>query len=137
MVKRIGHGTVVRVGQGATPTWTVLPGVKDVTMPSFATDDIETTSQDSAGGFKEYIPGLTDLGECSFQMGWDPDSDTDELLNDLRANREMIQLSIQTPGMTAPRIYAAYLKTYSGTAPVNGEMIADVAFRIAGVVTTP
>lgn len=61
MVKRIGHGTVVRVGQGATPTWTVLPGVKDVTMPSFATDDIETTSQDSAGGFKEYIPGLTDL----------------------------------------------------------------------------
>ena len=51
-------------------TWTVIPGVTSITLPSVTQEYVETTSLDSTGGYREYIGGLKDAGEASFSQNY-------------------------------------------------------------------
>jgi len=63
-----GYSTTIKYGtSGGSPT-TLLGQVMDVTAPDQSVDDVEFTNNDSANGFKEYIPGLSDGGTVSFEV---------------------------------------------------------------------
>lgn len=60
----ISYGaTVERSTDGNT--FTAIPECKGVAIPMVETDYLESTSLDSADGFKEYVKGLKDAGTIS------------------------------------------------------------------------
>lgn len=130
---KIGHGTIVRIGRGETPTWTKLVGVGDISFPEAVSDEIETTHMESPNGEKEYIGGLTDNGEMTIPLHWVPTSESDVCLSEIRASREIVILEVTTPD-AAPEQYACFCKAYKRTAPVNDKRQAEATFRISGRV---
>ena len=55
-------------GTYASPTWTVINNIKDVTL-NLDKDEVDVTTRGS-GGFKEYVDGLIDA-TVDFGMLWD------------------------------------------------------------------
>lgn len=59
------YGATVERSDDNGLTWEAIPGVKTFGIPEESVEYVETTSLDSAGGYREYIAGLKDLGEAS------------------------------------------------------------------------
>lgn len=136
---RTGKGTTIRVGRGAGPDWTKLVGVGDVSMPQSVADEIETTHMESDR--KEFIAGMTDSGEVSVEVHWLPGSPMDIALKACQASGETVQIEFSVPAPTAlepaarlVEVYAGFVKAYNRTAPVNDKMMAEVTFRLSGLV---
>lgn len=134
MTGKLGYGSTVRIGVGATPAWTELSLVGDLEMPNEQVDEEETTHMRSPGRRKQFIPALTDGGEVSIPMNYMPGSETDTLLVGLKASREIVQIEITLTEDGVPETYAGFLKSYARSAPVKGKMTAIAAFRLNEVI---
>jgi predicted secreted protein len=67
------HSTILKKGDGGSPeVFTAIAKVTDISISGFSIDAVEVTSQDSADHFREYIPGMRDGGEVSFDLVFDP-----------------------------------------------------------------
>lgn len=130
----IGYGSKVRIGVGATPTWTELAFVGDIEMPDEQVDEVEVTHMQSPGRRKQFIAGLIDGGEVGVPMNYIPGSVTDTLLLGLKASGETVQVEITLTATGTPEIYAGFLKGYARTAPVNDKMMATATFRLSEAV---
>lgn len=132
---KIGYGTIVRVGQGATPTWTKLAHVTGVTMPEDEIDEIEVTHMESPGRRKQFIAGLIDSGEMTVAMNYLPGSATDTLLRSLKASGANVLVEVTLPDAD-PDTFSGYLSGYSPGEVTPGEkMSAEATFRISELVT--
>lgn len=131
---RIGHGTVVRIGRGATPVWTTLTGCEDVTFPNQQRADEDVTSMDSPNETEESIAGLRAAADWKLTKHYVPDDAEDDLLTDLVSTREKVLLEITPPGSTTPRKWQGYVKGWTPTMPVKGAMKADLEMRIMASV---
>lgn len=133
---KTGRGRI-RVGRGATPTWTELLGVGDFTMPDGQVEDIDVTSHSSPAGELEKVPGLLDRGSVSFSLDFVPGSATDICLKAIKESREIVQLEMNPDWEnedSEDETFAAYLKSYKRTSTVKGVLKSEVEFMIAGVV---
>ncbi|MFC5736942.1 phage tail tube protein [Sinirhodobacter huangdaonensis] len=131
----IAWGAKIRIGRGAVPAWTVIKGVGDFDMPTGEADDVDATSHSSPNRTKEYISGMIDNGTMSVPVDWIPESEQDILLRVLRRTGEVIQLEITPAGAETPEVYAAFVKSYGRSAPVQGKATGTVVFRVNGIVT--
>ena len=65
-MERIGQGTLLAVSADGGTVWSTIARIE--TIGEFGTgevEDIEITSHDSTGGFKEYIAGFARWGPIS------------------------------------------------------------------------
>ena len=131
---KIGYGSTVRIGRGATPTWTELAFVGDIEMPDEQIDEVEVTHMKSPGRRKQFIAGLIDGGEVSIPMNYIQGSDTDDLLLELKASGEVVQIEITLTADGTPEIYAGFLKGYARTAPIADKMMATATFRLSEAI---
>lgn len=135
---RLGHGTVVRIGRGATPTWTTLTGVEDLTFPDQARGDEDVTSMDSPNETEEHIQSLRAAADWSMTKHFVPEDAEDVLLNSLEASGETVQLEITPAGSLVPRRWRCYVKNWLPTMPVKGAMKATLTLKVmAKIVVTP
>jgi hypothetical protein len=65
----IPYGGSVEISDDGS-TFVEIPECKAVPVPTTSTEYPEVTSLDSPGGFREFIAGLKDAGELSFQAGY-------------------------------------------------------------------
>lgn len=131
----LGYGAKVRIGRGSTPDWTELQGPGDFDMPNGDTDEVDVTSHSSPNRTKEYIAGLIDNGSLDLPIDWVPESTQDVLLRVRRRTGELIQLEITPAGAVTAEVYAAWVKNYQRSAPVQGKATGTVTFRINGLVS--
>lgn len=84
---RIGHGTLLAVGDGATPTesFTTIARLTEVGEFGGDVDDIEITNHDSADAVREYIRGLAEPGEIAFTGIWIADDTQFEAFSEVFA----------------------------------------------------
>lgn len=132
----IGHVSV-HIGRGATPTFTKLDGVQDVTWPESTIEQIEITDQDSTA--REFMAGLIDNGEVSFDVNWVPDSDTHTLLQELKTSKELVQMRFSASPLGSTTVvysetYAAIMTGFSKVTAVGDKFVATVTFRINGEI---
>lgn len=131
----IGYGSTIRIGRGATPTWTEIELVGDITLPDEQIDEVEITHMKSPGRRRQFIAGLLDGGEITVPMNYIPGSVTDVLLLDIKSTGEEIILEI-TPGEgSVPEQYSAFLKGYARTAPIDDKMTAEATFRLSAQIS--
>ena len=73
------HATLIGKGDSGSPEmFTTIAEVGSITGPTLTRDIIDVTNQDSAGAYREFIGGLIDPGELSFDINYIPTDATQD-----------------------------------------------------------
>lgn len=130
---RIGHGTLFKIGDGATPTeaFTTVAEVTSLKPPSMSRDAVDSTHSESADGWREFIAGLKDGGEVTLEINFDAGSATTDLLMDQFATSVVGNKKITFPD-GSEFAFAALLTNFEPDAPVDDKMTASVTFKVSG-----
>lgn len=74
-----GVGTILSRGQTTPPnaspaadSYVAVGRVKSITGPQVQKEQVEVTTLDSTGGFKEFLSGIKDPGQATFDIVFDP-----------------------------------------------------------------
>jgi len=129
----LAHRSVVRIGRGATPTWTTLAGVGDFETPDIQAAEEDATSHSSPLRQTEEIPGFLSAVDWSAPINHIGGSAQGDLLLDLYRSGETVLVEITAPGDGA-RTWTGYVKGYKVALPVKGKMMATLTLRIAAEV---
>lgn len=135
----LGYGSLFEIESIASPNeWTPLDEVFDITPPASDVDQVDVTHMQSPGRRREFIDGLIDGGECSFQMNYVPGSASDLILLDILATpvgeERTRNLRITYPNGVKDT-FAGNLMTYQPSIPTGDKMVAEVTFRVTGAIT--
>ncbi len=67
-----GHDTKLWAAVSTDPTnFTAIGNVSSITGPTQTRDAIEKSTMDSTSKFREFIPGMLDAGETTFEVNYD------------------------------------------------------------------
>lgn len=133
----IGYGAKFYVHDDSSPGSYVDVGyVTNITGPGMSRDAVDVTNSNSPNGYREFIGGLRDGGEVSFDIVFVPNAPGITLLLAEYDREQASQCKITLPGTTA------YMWTFDGVctgfepaAPIDGKMTASVTFKISGKPT--
>lgn len=130
---RIGYGTLYEIWDaGAAPAAFVeVAEVINVTPGEATADRIDATHMQSPGRRREYISGLIDNGEASFEINWIPGSPTDELIRGLLASGAVVQHRI-TFNNDVTVTFDAAVTGFSKAIPIDDRMTATVTVAVSG-----
>lgn len=129
---QIGYGTKYRImDDGSTPEFFEVAEVITVTPGEATADRVDSTHMQSPNRRREYISGLIDSGEASFEINWVPGSETDEFIRDLFESGEVRDHQIELPnGVTVT--YEASIIGYSKAIPLDDRMTATITVAVSG-----
>lgn len=130
---KIGYGTRYEVWDAAAspPAFEFISEVIGVTPGEAVADRIDATHMMSPNRRREYIAGLIDNGEASFEINWIPGNATDLLLRDLMDSGEIVEHRITFPG-GARVTFDASLIGYAKEIPVDDRMTATITVAVSG-----
>lgn len=102
-----------------------------ISGPGLSRTTIDVTSHDSVNRFMEYVGGLIDPGEVTFEVNWDPAIHT-ALIPDFQdpLPRGYRILFPTPPGGQFD--FAAFITEMSHEFPHDDKMSADFTFKISG-----
>ncbi|MCA1381300.1 phage tail tube protein [Bradyrhizobium sp. BRP23] len=134
----IGWSTLFKTGNGATPeVFTTFAEVTGITPPAMSRDTIDATHELSPEAWREFIAGLKDGGEVSFDMNFVP--------NSVEAAALMAELDLTGSSAKKNRqivfpdgsyfSFAAILTGYEPDAPIDDKMAAAVTLKVSGKPT--
>jgi predicted secreted protein len=131
-----GKGTKFQVEDApAAGTYTTIAEVKTISGPSFEAEEIDVTNHDSTGDFREFIRGLIDPGEITFEINYQPDDALhQQLFDDLAAGtkRNYKMLFDQMTPTKYQMDFEAFIRSMPITAPVDNVLSANVTVRVTG-----
>lgn len=138
-----GYGCAIRVSDAGstialTSSPTTLGEIMNPVPPNPTRDIIDVTHAASTGQAREFIVGLIDYGECTFDLNWTPGNATDTLLRSISVEDETREYEITFPvvgGNDQTVTFAAYLTAYERSAPVDGKMTGTVTLKVTGEPT--
>lgn len=132
---RLGYGTTIELADGSSPeAYVTLGEVTNATPPGDTVDQIDATHMQSPNRRREFIAGLIDGGEGSFDMNYDPGSVTDDLINAWLVSGEQRNLRLTYPNLVT-ETFPATPSSYTRTAPVDDKMTATLTVKKAGDTT--
>lgn len=129
----IGLGITLEMQDLITPnTWFFIDEIFNLNPPSQVDDVVEATHYSSPNRRREYIPGLVESGELSFDMNYVPGSDSDVLINAAQGVEKRLRITFPN-GVT--QVFNGVRQGYEKNAPIDDRMTATVTFRVTGDVS--
>lgn len=123
-----------RSNMQSTPTFTDVANIMDITGPGISRNTIDVTSHDSPNGYREFLGGLRDGGEVTFDINFDPAEDThSQLITDLDA-ADPIDYRVEFPNGATWTI-SGILTGFEPGAPVDDKLTASVTIKVTGKPT--
>lgn len=133
----IGYGTFFHISEDNGSTWTELGEVFDVTPPNDTVDEVDATHMQSPGRTREFIPGLIDPGEASFEQNFIPGSPSDLKIRALKVAGTRVKCRITYPNAVT-WTFTGWVSGYEPAVPNEDKMTASVTWRVSGsTVATP
>lgn len=133
----LGYGSVFQIKDPDTDTFVDLGEVFNITPPSSTVDQVDVTHMQSPGRRREFIDGLIDPGECSFEINYIPGSDADALLlaivNTPLGESRTRECRIIYPN-SVQDTFNANLQSYEPNVPTDDKMTATVTLKVTGEV---
>jgi hypothetical protein len=128
-----GYGTLFkRAG-------TAIAEVMTVSGPNLSRDTIEVTHLTSDNGFKEFISGMADGGECTVTLNWIPGNSGHALLvSDLCAGPDAtaVAYSVDWRGLgTNIWAFNGHITGFSPSGDKTKQLDATAAFKVTGKPT--
>ena len=134
-----GFGTLLKMGDGADPeVFTTIAEVKDIGGPSYETGTHDVTNQSSPGAVREFISGLIDAGEVTFDVNWMPGNATHDDATGLLAaqlDRELKSFRLVWPQFTPNEqcAFEALVTGFETNSPVDDPLSASVTLKVSGL----
>jgi hypothetical protein len=126
----IGYGSALEIARASAPTdFTHIRETTDGTPPSVTDDNHEASHSQSPNRFKEYISGMSDGGEASFEMNYVPGSATDRFLLGLRGVKLVARYTFAS-GVQV--IFDCLRQSYEANDPVNDKRTATLGLKVTG-----
>lgn len=132
----IGYGSYYRIWDASLPTPALVPiaEVINIVPPGGTADRIDATHYRSPQRRRQYISGLIDSGEASFELHFIPGSPADVMIRNLQISGAIVQHQIEFPnGVTVS--YDASITGYEKTLPIDDRMTATVTIAPSGAET--
>jgi len=129
-MKYSGYDAVLKVDG------TTVAQVRDISGPGISTETTETTDRDG-DGWKEFIGGLKDGGEVTFDILYDPSAATHDGTTGIVAlanSREEKTWTVEWPGSVTWSLPGIVTK-FEPKAPLADAMTADVTVKVSGKPT--
>lgn len=127
-----GLGTIFKLHNGGTPgALEEIAEVFDLTPPNDQDETIDVTHFGSAA--REFIFGLTDFGECSFEMNFVPGSASETKILAAKASKAAREAEITFPN-GATWTFDGLVTGYEPAVPVDDRMTATVTIKVSGAV---
>ncbi len=132
---RIGYDSSYHISNGDSPeTFEEIGEVFNITPGEESTDRVDVTHYKSPDRRREFVAGLIDPGEASFEINWIPGNDTDEFIRQLRTSGETRTHKIRFPnGVTVS--FDAIILSYSKAIPLDDKMTATITVAVSGAET--
>jgi acetoacetate decarboxylase len=131
----IANGTLLKIGDGASPEeFTTVPEMMKIAGPSVKFDLLDVTSHDSAGFFREYIPGLADGDNIAGTFNWRPSNTVHIALRTDSYARTLRNFETIFPDDTDNTVSTAnYIQTISPTADIGAVLVASLTLKVTGL----
>ena len=131
----IGYNSQYEISNGDEPeTWQIIGEAFNITPGEETTDRIDVTHYKSPDRRREFVAGLIDPGEATFEINWIPGNDTDEFIRDLRTAGTTRTHRITFPnGVTVS--FDAIILSYSKAIPMDDKMTATITVAVSGAET--
>lgn len=139
----VNTGSFVTGTLPGAATWSKMASIMDISGPELSTNDIDVTTNDSSDATKEYIAGLIEPGEVSFDINYDPsvsshDRGETNSFPSLLLSRAVKNWRIQIAGSTSNVIYLnGYVKQFGIDLPMEEQVKASVTIKVTGSITLP
>ena len=139
----LGKGIQFQVGAGAGPdVFATVAEVMDISGPGMSRAAIDVTTQDSAGKWREFIKGLKDPGEVTFDIKYVPTAATHKNaaqgllaeLDDDSTTLRNFKLIFPDSGSTTWS-FSGFVSGFEPSAPVENELTASVTIQLSGAPT--
>lgn len=120
----------------ASPVFTAIANVLDITPPSLERETIDVTTHGSPDAWKEYIGGLKDGGEVSLEINYDPREH--DLLEGDFGDVVPRDYKVTWPGTLGSWAFSAVMTGFAVTAPHDDKLGGTLTFKVTGkpVLTT-
>lgn len=132
-------GVKLQRGDGATPTETfaTIADVLSVKGPTETAKLVDVTSLSSTGGYREYLTGLKDGGEVSFDVSLSNDASHQGLHSDFAGNVLRNFKLLLTDDVTTPTsiAFAARVSEFSLDAAVDQQVKGSIKLKLSGAPT--
>lgn len=117
------------------PTFIEMAEVFNITPPNAQVDDVDVTHNQSPNRTREFIPGLIDPGEASFEMNFIPGSTSDQLMREMKIAGTQALMRIEFPNAVTWDFLGS-VKGYEPTSQTEDKMTATVTIRVSGDITS-
>lgn len=135
---KIGHGTLFAIlSDSVSPAdYVTVAEVTNITPPNLARDAVDATHTASSEGWREFIPGLKDAGEVTFEMNFVPSGASTDLVLEAFNADDPVSCKITFPD-TPPTewTFSAICTGFEPEAPVDDKMVASVTLKLTGKPT--
>lgn len=129
----IGYGTFLKFRTSTGPdVYTTIGEQTNVTPFGISVDSIDASHEASPSATREFIPGLIDSGEASFEIQYVPGGTAEAAL--LAALRTTQVCRTVFPN-GAHVDYSAFITEMSPEAPLDDKMVMSITMKITGVIT--
>jgi predicted secreted protein len=128
-------GSQLKVGDGVTPTegFTLIPEIRNISGPTMSAEQIDVTSHDTPGGFRDKIQGLKDWGVLNCEMLWVPSDPKHLQLFDDYVAGTVRNYQLTVPDAVATTLnFAAFIGNNPTQIPFDGALTKNVEFVIVG-----
>jgi predicted secreted protein len=125
-------------------TYHTITNVTSISGPTLSRDTIDVTSHSSTGGYREFINGLKDGGEVSFDLLYDPD-DVTHNTNTTTPNMGLLALYDSgatweftitfTDDTSTVWTFDAVVTSFEITAGIDDALKASVTLKVSGAPT--
>lgn len=134
MAKQLGYGATLEVGDGASPeVFSAVAYVSNISVSGYSVDAVDVTTHDSANNFKEFIPGMVDGGEVSFDIVFDPDNTThDETAGGLKAimdSRSIKNWKVTFADATNVWSFTGFMTSFEFEVPIEDAITASCTIK--------
>lgn len=135
-IGKLGYGVELRGGatSAATTATVLLAGLTSCPPPPYSCDTVDVTHLTSPNGAREFILGLTDRGEVSFELNWVPGNATDEYFRAMQADKEsrLFEISFTQVDPVEKLTFSGLLTGYEISTPIDDKMSASVTLKVTG-----
>mgnify|MGYP006893384743 CR=1 FL=1 len=137
MAVHVGIGTKLEKDTTGGGAWRTIAQCRSISGPSYEGDEIDVTTHDSVGGFREFVRGLVDPGEISAELVFDPNHASHAatgLIDDLKSGATD---PYRIDWVMASKIltFTAFVKSFPLTSPIDDVLTGTVTLRITGDIT--
>lgn len=134
MAKTFAFSTALKLGDGASPeVFTAVSNVSNISISGYAVDSIDVTTHDSADGFREYVAGLSDGGEISFDLVFDPSASTNSALKTTMDARTVNNWKVEFPlSPVKTWAFSGFITSLEIEAPLDESISGSCTIKVSG-----